>query len=64
MRVVRGGLSEILGYGLRKRQSRFKGGKINEAGSESEMEIADNGEDIKCNKEAAEVCPVAVIKII
>ena len=61
---MRGGLPEVLGYGLRKRQSRFKGGKINGQGNESELEIADNSDDVKCNKEAAEVCPVAVIKII
>lgn len=42
----------------------LKGGKINETGNESELEIAGNDDDIKCNKEAAEVCPVAVIKII
>lgn len=42
----------------------LKNGKINEAGNESELKIADNDEDIKCNREAAEVCPVAVIKII
>ena len=47
-----------------KAKAVLKGGKMNEAGSESELEIADNGDDIKCNKEAAEVCPVAVIKII
>ena len=41
----------------------LKGGKINAQGNESELEIS-GGEDIKCNQEAAEVCPVAVIKII
>ena len=41
----------------------LKGGKINAQGNESELEISGE-EDIKCNQEAAEVCPVAVIKII
>jgi len=41
----------------------LKGGKKNEQTGEVELEI--NGdEDIKCNKEAAEVCPTQVIKII
>ena len=42
----------------------LKGGKINAQGNESELEISESEEDLKCNKEAAEVCPVAVIKII
>ena len=64
VRVMRGGLPEVLGYGLRKGKAVLKGGKINGQGNESELEIADNSDDVKCNKEAAEVCPVAVIKII
>ena len=48
----------------------LKGGKMNEVGNESELEISGlpageaGEEDLKCNQEAAEVCPVAVIKII
>ena len=48
----------------------LKGGKINAQGNESELEISGlpageaGEEDLKCNQEAAEVCPVAVIKII
>ena len=64
VRVMRGGLPEVFGIWITKRQRRFKSGKINGQGNESELEIADNSDDVKCNKEAAEVCPVAVIKII
>lgn len=46
-----------------KAKAVLKGGKINEAGNESELRINDE-DDIKCNQEAVEVCPVAVIKII
>jgi len=48
----------------------LKGGKINAPGNESELEIfglpaGEAGEeDLKCNKEAAEVCPTQVIKVI
>lgn len=42
----------------------LKGGKINAQGNESELEIGDNSDDIKCNEEAVEVCPTQVIKVI
>lgn len=38
----------------------LKGGKKNEKTREHELEV----NDIKCNQEAADVCPVQVIKII
>ncbi|MCK6462408.1 MAG: ferredoxin [Candidatus Pacebacteria bacterium] len=47
-----------------KAKAVLKGGKINDAGNESELEITDNKEDIKCNQEAADVCPTQVIKVI
>ena len=48
----------------------LKGGKINAQGNESELEISGlpageaGEEDLKCNQEAAEVCPTQVIKVI
>lgn len=41
----------------------LKGGKINTQGNESELEVSDNEDDLKCNKEAVDVCPTQVIKI-
>ncbi|TSD02056.1 MAG: hypothetical protein Athens071426_571 [Parcubacteria group bacterium Athens0714_26] len=40
------------------------GGKINDSG-EYELEIKNiSAEDLDCNKQAADVCPVKIIKII
>ena len=41
----------------------LKGGKKNEQTGEFEIEVGGD-EDLKCNQEAAEVCPTLVIKII
>jgi len=45
-----------------KAKAVLKGGKINAQGNESELEVSGE-EDIKCNKEAAEVCPTQVIRV-
>ena len=41
----------------------LKDGKMNTQGNESELEVSGE-DDLKCNREAAEVCPTQVIKII
>lgn len=46
-----------------KAKADLKEGKKNEQTGEFELEISGE-EDIKCNQEAAEVCPVQVIKVI
>mgnify|MGYP001574063927 CR=1 FL=1 len=41
----------------------LKGGKMNEAGNEAELEISGE-EEIKSAQESADICPTQVIKII
>ena len=55
---------QVLGYGLRERQGRFKKAENKRSGKNRKWKLPTMAKDIKCNKEAAEVCPVAVIKII